>query len=143
MLRIGVALLGFRVSLGLIADLGLPVLALVLLTVALIIGSGLVLAPLFGRYKMVHAEGFPAMLFDLETDPDELFDLGTKSDYADQRDRLQSRLDAWYRQHHTRTTISDETIETRVGADMRRGILIGFWDQNDLDEATKLGLSGN
>lgn len=49
LLRIGVALLGFRVSLGLIADLGWPVVALVIGAVALTIVAGVLMAPFFGH----------------------------------------------------------------------------------------------
>ena len=49
LLRIGVALLGFRVSLGLIAELGWPVVALVICAVALTILAGVLLAPFFGH----------------------------------------------------------------------------------------------
>ena len=62
-----------------------------------------------GRFKLIEAEGFRPMLYDLETDPDELHDLGADpAAHAGERERLKGALDRWYRRHHTRTTISDE-----------------------------------
>jgi uncharacterized integral membrane protein (TIGR00698 family) len=51
-LRFGVALLGLRISLGMIHDLGLPVVALVVSGLCLTIGFGLAVARFFGfRYR--------------------------------------------------------------------------------------------
>jgi len=49
LLRIGVALLGLRISTDLVLALGLPAVGMVVLGVAATIGLGIVLAPLFGR----------------------------------------------------------------------------------------------
>lgn len=97
-----------------------------------------------GRFKLIEAEGFRPMLFDLETDPDELHDLGADpAAHAGERERLRGALDRWYRRHHTRTTISDETILARAGGEIDRGIVIGFWDEAELAEARREGRSGN
>ena len=48
-LRLGVALLGFRISFASIADLGWGVVIFVMICVALTILSGIALAPLFGH----------------------------------------------------------------------------------------------
>lgn len=96
-----------------------------------------------GRYKLVHAEGFRPMLYDLKEDPQEFTDLGSDELYAETCHYLLDELNSWYRKHHTRTTISDQQIEARVGGDMRKGIYIGFWDEDELDAAKKLGRSGN
>ena len=40
------------------------------------------------RWKYVHAIGFRPMLYDLETDPNELNDLGADPAFADERARL-------------------------------------------------------
>lgn len=56
---------------------------------------------------------------------------------------MTEQLNAWYRQHHTRTTISDAQVEKRVGGDMRRGIYVGFWNDEELAGAKQLGRSGN
>ena len=96
-----------------------------------------------GRFKVVHAEGFRPMLYDLETDPDELVDLGADPGHAAERERLQGALYAWYRRHHARTTISDEAILRRAGSELDRGIVIGFWDEDELAAAARDGRSGN
>ena len=97
-----------------------------------------------GRFKLIEAEGFRPMLYDLETDPDELHDLGADpATHAGERARLKDALDRWFRRHHTRTTISDETILARAGGEIDRGIVIGFWDEAELAVAKREGRSGN
>ncbi len=96
-----------------------------------------------GKIKLVHAEGFRPMLYDLRNDPDELNDVGDNPAFAETREKLIEQLNAWYRRHHAKTTISDAETERRVGGDMRRGIYLGFWDEDDLAEAERLGRSGN
>ena len=96
-----------------------------------------------GRFKLVHAEGFRPMLYDLEADPKEFEDLGASPRHGEVRERLQAALDGWFRQHHSRTTISDETILARAGGELARGIVIGFWDESELAEAARAGHSGN
>lgn len=96
-----------------------------------------------GRYKLVHAEGFRPMLYDLQIDPEEFVDLGENLQYSDIRKTLENQLNSWYRRHHAKTTISEKQIEARVGGDMRKGIYIGFWDEDELSQANKLGRSGN
>ena len=96
-----------------------------------------------GRFKFIHAEGFRPMLYDLDTDPDELDDLGAGPAHAGERERLQETLDHWFRRHHMRTTISDEKILRRAGSEMDRGIIIGVWDEAELADARRRGRSGN
>ena len=83
------------------------------------------------------------MLYDLEADPDEFEDRGADPTLAAVRDRLQGTLDRWFRRHHMRTTISDETILARAGSELDRGIVIGFWDESELEDASRRGRSGN
>ena len=47
------------------------------------------------RWKLIHALGFRPMLYDLETDPDELRDLGADPAFEGERRRLMAVLDAW------------------------------------------------
>lgn len=96
-----------------------------------------------GRWKYVLCEGFDPMLFDLETDPQELTDLGTDPACADVRARLHEEIFKWSRQHHTRTTLSDADIASRNGREHIKGIYIGFWDANDKADADASGVSGN
>ncbi len=89
-----------------------------------------------GRYKLIHAEGgLPPMLFDTETDPQEFIDLGTSPAHADIRARLGARLADWARRPAQRTTVTDTQLIARRGKSRRKGILLGVWDENDLDAA--------
>lgn len=96
-----------------------------------------------GRYKLIHAEGFRPMLFDLHNDPDEMNDIGDHADHAKTTERLSSQLNSWYRQHHNKTMHSQADVIKRENGDLRRGIFLGFWDQADLDEAHRTGRTGN
>ena len=89
-----------------------------------------------GRWKYVLTEGYRPMLFDLETDPQELRDLGasTQAEHADVRARLHEALFRWARQPRQRVTIPDDVIEaTEIQARVAEaGILIGYADEADL-----------
>ena len=92
-----------------------------------------------GRYKYVHAENFRPMLFDLETDPQELIDLGAEPAFADTRARLHEALFEWARKPRQRITIADGTIEATNIQDKitEAGIRIGYWDEAELEHALK------
>ena len=96
-----------------------------------------------GRWKYVLCEGFDPMLFDLESDPQELTDLGTDPDCVEVRARLHEEIFRWSRQHHARTTISDNDIDARSGREHAVGIYIGFWDADEQAEADASWHSGN
>ena len=85
------------------------------------------------RWKLTYAEAMRPMLFDMENDPDELHDLGasTAAEPAAARERLTNALFDWARQHHNRITLTPERIEAMTGGEPP-GILIGFWDEDDL-----------
>ncbi|MEM6311144.1 MAG: alkaline phosphatase family protein [Pseudomonadota bacterium] len=85
-----------------------------------------------GRWKYIHVETMRPILFDLETDPHELHDLGADPEYAEQVERLRDLHFAWSRQHHNRTTLSAETIEAMTDEREPPGILIAYWDEEDL-----------
>jgi arylsulfatase A-like enzyme len=93
-----------------------------------------------GRWKYVHADGFPPMLYDLATDPDEYVDLGQSQAHAAERARLYEHLARWSRMTRTQTTVSDEEITASDEAVMaydvlvNPGILIGYWDEVELAE---------
>lgn len=84
------------------------------------------------NWKLIHAIGFPPMLFDLAHDPDELHDLGTDPAHADTRARLLAALSAWGLRLSQRTTRSEQQIKNARGRSARRGILIGVWDEADI-----------
>jgi arylsulfatase A-like enzyme len=89
-----------------------------------------------GRWKYVFAEGFRPMLFDLESDPDELDDLGADPAHAPERARLEQLLFRWTRRTAQRTTISDAKIaasDATMG-EATAGILIGYRNEDELRE---------
>jgi len=86
------------------------------------------------RWKYVHAEGFRPMLFDLENDPQELVDLGADPAHEAERARLLEALNLWARRQSQRTALSDEQILAMRGRSLRKGILLGFWDETELPD---------
>ena len=90
-----------------------------------------------GRWKYIRCEGFDPVLFDLETDPKELNDLGN-SDLAEHeqvRQRMEKALLAWATRHHTRITATPQVLaRQKIAAES--GILIGFWDEDEYEEVT-------
>jgi arylsulfatase A-like enzyme len=95
-----------------------------------------------GRWKYVHATGFRPLLFDLTSDPGELRDLGADPHHADERARLREALFDWALRDHNRITTPDSRIEGYAkGQQLRSGIVIGYWDEAELQaEKTRLGL---
>jgi arylsulfatase A-like enzyme len=84
------------------------------------------------RWKLIHALGFRPMLYDLETDPDELRDLGADPALEGDRRRLMAVLDAWGLRLSQRTTVSEAQMAAKRGKSQRRGILVGVWDESDV-----------
>ena len=85
-------------------------------------------------WKLFHFEGgFRPMLFDLVNDPDELTDLGTRTDYAEIIEMLYDMLFTWARRSSQRTTISDAEILTRrnAGGSESKGILLGVYSEDE------------
>jgi arylsulfatase A-like enzyme len=87
------------------------------------------------RWKFMHAEGgMRPMLFDLQEDPQELNDLGDNPDYSSIINGMYDHLFTWSRRMSQRTTLSEAAIIARRGKAARRGILLGVYDENDIDE---------
>jgi arylsulfatase A-like enzyme len=86
------------------------------------------------RWKYVHAIGFRPMLYDLASDPHELCDLGADPAHADERSRLAAALHLWSLRLSQRTTRSEVAMRAARDASLRRGILIGVWDEADLED---------
>jgi arylsulfatase A-like enzyme len=86
------------------------------------------------KWKYVHAPGFRPMLFDLANDPQEFADLGADPEYASVRDTLQDVLHKWGLRYSQRTTRSEQQILAARGKSVRKGILIGVWDENEIPE---------
>jgi arylsulfatase A-like enzyme len=84
------------------------------------------------RWKYIHAIGFRPMLFDTARDPDELRDLGSDPAHAGECARLSAALSQWGLRLSQRATRSDRQIAEGRGKSMRRGILIGVWDEADI-----------
>ena len=87
-----------------------------------------------GRWKYIYCPGQRPILFDLETDPQELIDLGCDPDFEMQRARLQTRILEWAYGTSARITQSEAFVEQKA-PEFRRGILIGFWDEAELAAA--------
>ncbi|MEM6637314.1 MAG: alkaline phosphatase family protein [Pseudomonadota bacterium] len=86
-----------------------------------------------GRWKYIHVEGFAPLLFDLETDPDELVDRASDHECAGEISRLADAHFAWTRAHHSRITRAPEEIERMTDAKEPPGILIAYWDAAELE----------
>ncbi|MEN8833569.1 sulfatase-like hydrolase/transferase [Pacificibacter sp.] len=90
-----------------------------------------------GRWKYVRCEGFRPVMYDLETDPLELKDIGGSEtqEHQDVRQRMEEALLSWSLQHHTRITATKDVL-ARQGVAAEGGILIGFWDEVEYEAAT-------
>ena len=84
------------------------------------------------HWKYVHAIGFRPMLFDLENDPGELFDRGSDPALEAVRQRHAAALHQWSLRQSQRTTRSEAQIKAMRGKTLRKGILIGVWDESDI-----------
>lgn len=95
------------------------------------------------RWKFMHAEGgFRPMLFDLQSDPEEFHDLGDSLEYGEIIDLMYQRLSEWARRASQRTTLSDECIVSRRSGTRGTGVLIGVYDETDVDRDLLAGYSG-
>lgn len=91
-----------------------------------------------GRWKYIHVERMRPMLFDLETDPDELNDLGADPAFAAEHERLGALHFEWARRHHTRLTRDAGTVERMADRGAPPGILIGYVNREDVEEDGRL-----
>ena len=88
------------------------------------------------RYTFMHAEGgFRPMLFDRLNDPNELDDLGKTTGAESTITLMYERLSSWARRQSQRTTFSDTDIIDKTGRSRRRGIVLGVYDDDDIDPA--------
>ncbi len=85
-----------------------------------------------GRYKYIHAPGFRPMLYDLDYDPEELKDLGDMPEFQNICSNMHSILCHWGLRNSQRVTRSDDEIKKMRGKVKRKGILIGFWEADEL-----------
>jgi arylsulfatase A-like enzyme len=88
------------------------------------------------RWKYVHAEGYRPMLFDLREDPRELVDLGADPAHAGIRDEMAGHIFAWARAQRQRIAMPVAAVlGNSEAATVEAGILIGFWDEEELAAA--------
>jgi arylsulfatase A-like enzyme len=87
-----------------------------------------------GRWKYIHVEGMRPLLFDLQTDPQEVNEIGGDPAYADQLKRLTALHFEWSRQHHNRITLSADTIQNMTDDREPPGIIIGYANRKELEE---------
>jgi len=85
-----------------------------------------------GRWKYVHVETMRPLLYDLETDPNEVVDLATDPDFAEHVARLRDMHFEWTRRHHSRITRDAATVEKMTDGKEPPGILIGFANKEEL-----------
>lgn len=85
-----------------------------------------------GRYKYIHCLGFKPMLYDLQEDPKELIDLGQDSGYNIVRANLSEQMLDWSAGLKNRVTVNTDMFDGQKGSAGKVGILIGYWDQNQV-----------
>ncbi|MEL6585509.1 MAG: sulfatase-like hydrolase/transferase [Pseudomonadota bacterium] len=95
-----------------------------------------------GRWKYIRCEGFDPVLFDLESDPQELLDLGTSAtaEHGAVRARMEAALLTWGLRHHTRITATPGVLARQKTA-AKDGILIGFWDAEEYEAHTGIAFA--
>lgn len=93
------------------------------------------------RWKFMHAEGidsatgqpFKPILFDMENDPEEFFDVGIDKENDQVIELMYERLAEWGRRLAQRTTKSEEDIVKMRGASRSKGILVGMYDGTEVE----------
>jgi len=90
-----------------------------------------------GRWKYVHVENMQPLLYDLEKDPNELINLGNNQKYSTETQRLRDLHFEWARNHHTRITLTPQTINKMTKNKEPPGIIIGYWNQAELERDGK------
>jgi len=95
-----------------------------------------------GRWKYIRCEGFRPVLFDQQSDPHELTDLGASEDpdHAAVRTRMEAALLDWATRHHTRITATPAVLARQKKA-AEGGILIGFWDEKEFEDNTGIAFN--
>ena len=91
------------------------------------------------RYKYTYIQGMRPTLFDLQSDPQEQIDIATDPHSSDICHRFDTALTEWALKHHNRITITDSDIIKHTGREADAGILIGYWDTEDLNKVKQKG----
>ncbi|MGU9958042.1 MAG: sulfatase-like hydrolase/transferase [Arenicellales bacterium WSBS_2016_MAG_OTU3] len=79
------------------------------------------------RWKYIHYLDLPPQLFDLETDPHELHDLGTEVSFDNIRNALQSMLLDWSTSRAWRSTLDNAFVASQMGKATERGYIFDQW----------------
>lgn len=82
------------------------------------------------------------MLFDLEADPQEYYDLGASSEHGAILDLMYQRLGEWARRPSQRTTKSEHEILNMRGKSRGTGVLLGVYDGSEVDPDLLTSYSG-
>lgn len=88
-------------------------------------------------WKYIHSPGYPPMLFDLKNDPEEFTDLGLSPEHEGARAKMHSALADWALQYRQRETISEERALQMTGLEDKFGVLIGYWNEEDVKPPAK------
>lgn len=88
-----------------------------------------------GRFKLMHcaAPTLRPMLFDLETDRNELIDLAKGTEHQAEIDRLTDYLHDWSLRMSQRVTKSETDIQNMRGSSLGKGILTFLKDGSEVD----------
>ena len=78
-------------------------------------------------WKYVHFDSLPPQLFDLNSDPNELDDLGCNPKFADIRATMKELLLDWSLSRKTRITVDHERASTWLSAGKKIGISKSEW----------------
>ncbi len=79
------------------------------------------------RWKYVHWQGFRPQLFDLESDPDEYFDLGSHPGHEAVRITMRLRLLDWFCMLKPRVTVTNEEVAAKTNVYKQAGVFFGVW----------------
>ena len=74
------------------------------------------------------------MLFDLQSDPEEFYDLAKGDKHQNETDRLYGYLAQWGRRLSQRVTRSDQDIIEGRGKSLRKGILPFLYDGSEVSD---------
>ena len=86
------------------------------------------------KYKYVLSEIGPNLLYDLDEDPAEQADRIADPTLQSVVSELHEQLFDWFRNRRHDTTVTDQMIDatSEPGSTAKRGIPIGFWDEEEL-----------
>ncbi len=92
------------------------------------------------RYKYILSETGPNLLYDLEDDPDEFIDRIDDPALATVQAELHEQLFEWFRlrRHDASREAVDQEAWIAPGNLAKTGVLIGYWDEDELER----GLAG-